>query len=71
MFSDHLVLIAVLTVHGCVEGTRKCGMINSRFCPSPTCRRKLINKLLSVDVKVLMSSYHFQDYLVLFCPDGT
>ena len=33
IFSVHLVLIAALTIHGCVEVARKRAMINSRFCP--------------------------------------
>ena len=39
-------------------------MMNSRFCPLLTCRRKLIN-LLSIDVKILMISFPRLSCLVL------
>ena len=57
IFSDHLVLIAALAIHGCVEGTQS---IFFSFTNKP----KEINQL-SIDVKVLMISFPRLSCLVL------
>ena len=64
IFSEHLDLIAALTIHGSVEVTRKRGMmwiLSFNDMPKESYQ-------LSRDINVLMIS--FPRFFVLFCPEG-